>query len=174
MKLKIGDKVYLQKYEVAYIMHSLNKLPQSIVQETFNSEGFFFMKGPADGLRFECVYEDPNNVRWLMEQDWIIDFNEYVEAPLGELEALQECLKAEYSTGIKRFNAKNKTYREVFFDEESEKFDRLKHKIVSLGYLIELHKGTITFAFPDGYHDKTSIFQKKLSFFARLFNHSTQ
>lgn len=35
MKLKIGDKVYLQKYEFAHIMHELNGFPGGILDETF-------------------------------------------------------------------------------------------------------------------------------------------
>ena len=185
MKLKIGDKVYLQKYEVAHIMHKLNRFPSGILDETFsgNEDGLFIMNGPTDGFRFECIYKKPENVRWLMEQDWIVDYDEYVEMPLAELEALQERLKAERSADIDEFNTKDEAYRKAHFDEESNRFDKLRHKIVSLGYLIKFRKGEVECVFPDEYQSKTtisgasgatSIPRKKLSFFAQLFGRGAQ
>ncbi len=186
MKLKIGDRVYLQKYEFAHIMHELNGFPGGILDEMFSGDedsSFFFMNGPTDGFRFECAYKEPENVRWLMEQDWIVDYDEYAEMPLAELEALQERLKAERSADIDEFNAKDEAYRETHFDEQSDKFNKLGHKIASLGDLIRFRKGEIKFGFPDEYQGKiaisgassvTSTPQKKPGFFARLFGRGAQ
>lgn len=185
MKLRIGDRVYLQKYEVAHILHELNSFPAGIMQETFsNSEsGFFFMNGPADGFRFECIYKKPNNVEWLMGQDWIVDYDEYARISLTELKALYERLKSEYSTGVSEFNAKDEAYREAHFEEESDKLNNFSHKIASLENLIEFREGKVKFVFPDGYQDRTvipnassatSTPQKKASFFARLFGRGAQ
>ena len=185
MKLKIGDSVYLQKYEVAHIMHKLNGFPSGILDETFcgDEDSLFFMNGLTDGFRFEYIYKEPENVRWLMKQDWIVDYDEYAEMPLAELEALQEHLKAEHSADIDEFNTKDEAYREAHFDEESDRFDKLGHKIVSLGYLIKFRKGEVECVFPDKYQSKatisgassaTSTPQKKLGFFTRLFGRGAQ
>ncbi|MBR0461086.1 hypothetical protein IJI91_03875 [Candidatus Saccharibacteria bacterium] len=186
MKLKIGDKVYLQKYEVAHIIHELNGFPGGILDETFGGDegnSFFFMNGPTDGFRFECVYKEHENVKWLMEQDWIVDYDEYAEMSLAELRALQKRLKAERSADIDEFNAKDEVYRETHFDEQSDKFDKLGHKIASLGDLIRFRKGEIKFGFPGEYQGKTAISgassatstpQKKPGFFARLFGRGAQ
>ena len=137
----------------------------------------------GQGFRSECVYKEPENVKWLMEQDWIVDYDEYVKMPLAELEALQERLKAERSAGIDEFNAKDEAYREAHYDEESDKFDKLGHKIASFGDLIEFRKGEFKFVFPDEYRGKTAISdassatstpQKKPGFFARLFGRGAQ
>ena len=186
MKLKIGDKVYLQKYEVAHIIHELNGFPGGILDETFGGDegnSFFFMNGPTDRFRFECVYKEHENVKWLMEQDWIVDYDEYAEMSLAELRALQKRLKAERSADIDEFNAKDEVYRETHFDEQSDKFDKLGHKIASLGDLIRFRKGEIKFGFPGEYQGKTAISgassatstpQKKPGFFARLFGRGAQ
>ena len=186
MKLKIGDKVYLQKYEVAHIIHELNGFPGGILDETFGGDegnSFFFMNGPTDGFRFECVYKEHENVKWIMEQDWIVDYDEYAEMSLAELRTLQKRLKAERSADIDEFNAKDEVYRETHFDEQSDKFDKLGHKIASLGDLIRFRKGEIKFGFPGEYQGKTAISgassatstpQKKPGFFARLFGRGAQ
>ena len=179
MKLKIGDKVYLQKYEVSHILHDSNAFPSSILDETFDDGKCkaFIMNGPADGFQFKCVYEKPENVKWLMDQSWIVDYDEYAEMSLAELEALWEHLRVKRSTGIDEFNAKEEAYKKTHFDEASEKFDKLGHKITSIGYLIRLRRGEVEFIFPVEYRNRTTITsapQKKPGFFARLFGRSTQ
>lgn len=179
MKLKIGDKIYLQKYEVSHILHDSNAFPSSILDETFDDGKCkaFIMNGPADGFQFKCVYKEPTNVKWFMDQDWIVDYDEYAEMSLAELEALWEHLRVKRSTGIDEFNAKSEAYRKMHFSAASEKFDKLGHKIVSIGHLIRLRRGDIEFIFPDEYRAKTitaSTPKKKPGFFARLFGRSTQ
>jgi len=181
MKLKIGNKVYLQKYEVAHILHELSSFPASIMQETFYGDNeFFFMNGLADAFQFECVYKEPENIKWLMEQDWIVDYDEYADMPLAELEALHERLKTEHSAGVDEFNAKDEAYRKAHFKEENDKFNKSRHKIASLGDIIGFCKGEVKFIFPDEYQSKAVVSdtasapQKKSNFFTRLFGRGAQ
>ena len=184
MKVKVDENVYLQKYEVAHIMHDLSSFPATVMNEAFGDgeDSFFFMNGPADGFRFESVFKNPASVKWLMEQDWIVDYDEYSEMPLPELEALVERLKSEHDAGIDEFNARDEAYREKHFEEISDKFHKDSHKISSLDDLISARKGKVTFVFPDGYQGKTtpdasgatSTPQKKPNFFARLFGRGAQ
>ena len=184
MKVKVDEKVYLQKYEVAHIMHNLNSIPTTVMDEVFGDGegGFFFMNGPADGFRFESVFKNPASVKWLMEQDWIVDYDKYSEMPLPELEALVEHLKSEHDAGIDEFNARDEAYREKHFEEVNDKFHKDSHKISSLDNLISARKGEVTFVFPDEYQEKTTpstsgvtnTSKKKPSFFARLFGRGAQ
>ncbi len=178
MKLKIDDKVYLQKYEVAHIMHDLDSIPATVVDEITRgrSRRFFSMNDPTDAYRFGFAFKNPASVKWLMEQGWIVNYDEYFEMPLPELEALVERLKAEHGAGIDEFNAKDEAYREKHLEKVSNKFHKDSHKISSLDDLISARKGKVTFVFPDGYQGKTtpgasgatSTPKKKLGFFARL------
>ena len=177
MKIKIGDKVYLQKYEVAFIMHNLNDFPDSIFRETFGEVNgkLFFMSGSVDCFQFKQVYKKPENVEWLMAQDWIVDYDEYSKMSLAELKTLYKRLRKKRSADIREFNAKDKDYRKAHFDEEDDKFNKLGHKIDSLEGIIDYRKGKVKFIFPKEYKNKTtSTPQKKPSFFARLFGRSAQ
>ena len=184
MKLKINDAVYLQKYDIAFIMHDLNSMPESFLQETFtnNEDGFFFiMSGPDDGLYFKNFYKQPESIKWIMEQDWIVDFEKFVKKPLDELESLHEHLRLERDKSIDEFNAKDEEYRGAHFAEESMRFDRLRHKNSSLKALIDYLKGEVKFGFPDEYQEATTLIstrttEKKPGLFARLwaFLHGTQ
>ena len=156
MKVKVGKNVYLQKYDVAHILHDLNSIPATVMDEVFGDgeDGFFFMNDPTDAFRFESVFENPASVEWLMEQDWIVDYDEYSEMPLPELEALVERLRLKHDAGIVEFNARDEAYREKYFEEINDKFYKDSYKISSLGYLISARKGKVTFVFPDGYQGK--------------------
>ena len=167
MKLKIGNKVYLQKYEVAFIMNYLSKFPASFLNETFSdaNDGIFMMNALGDDtFDFKTVYEDPKNVAWLMEQTWLADFDIYSKMPLDELEESLERLESEYSAR----NAKLKAKGEGYSTEDVESLNKLGHKTNSLDYLVMFRRGKLNFIFPEGYECPKGIF-KKPSFFARLF-----
>ena len=183
MKLKIGNKVYLQKYEVAYIMYNLTELPGSFLDETFSDDDhkFFFMNSAADGLRFDYAYEDPQNVAWLMEQDWIVDYAEYAKTSFDDIKSLVSNLRMHRESAIDEFNSKSEDYRRTHYDEESAKFDRSAHKISSLEKIIEYRQGEVEFVFPNVYREKSAAepsknpaTPKKPNFFTRLFSRSAR
>ena len=167
MKLKIGNKVYLQKYEVAFIMNYLSKFPASFLNETFSdaNDGIFMMNALGnDTFDFKTVYEDPKTVAWLMEQTWLADFDIYSKMPLDELEESLERLKSEHSTRSDELEAEGEDYQE----EDIESLNKLAHKINSLGFLVMFRRGKRNFIFPEGYKCPKDIFEKP-GFFARLF-----
>lgn len=177
MKIKDGQKVFLQKYEVAYIMHELNLVPAGIIEEVFKDGKPFIMANPIDGQVFDCVFENPGTTEWLMEQDWIVDYDQYKNVPVVDLEALCKQLEDECFSGINDFNATDDAYRKEHFDEQYEKFSKMRHKISSLYLMIEHLEKKTNFVFPDEISNH-SIFQKnakkKSGFFARLFGWGTQ
>lgn len=156
MKIKIGDKVYLQKYEVAHILHDLWSMPMCIVEETLGDDksGCFVMKGPRDCYNFECVYEDPDSVKWLMEQEWIVDYDEYAEKSVKELQRAYEQMSKECFERRKSFMDMDYTYRMEHHDEMNEKQSQLIHKITSIEDLIVFREGFRRFKFPRGYRGK--------------------
>lgn len=174
MKLKVGECVYLQKYEIAHITHDLNSFPAGIFDELFSGDGeprIFFMNGREDGFRFDCIFKNPQTVKWLMDQDWIVDYDEYAEMPVSKLEALIKRLDTERSIKINEFNAKNEGYRKEHYAKASEEFNQSGHKIFSLECILRAHKGKVKFTFPNEYqHTK----EEKPGFLRRLFSHSAQ
>lgn len=115
------------------------------------------MTSPIVNFWFDCIYEEPTSIKWLMDQDWIFDYGEYVKMPLVELETLKERLKIECSTSINEFNSKCKAHKKAYFEEERDKIDKLRHKIISLSHLIGFFKGEIDFVFPDGYQSEIAV-----------------
>ena len=175
VKIKIDQKVYLQKYDVAYIVHELNFIQASIIEEIFGSGKPFIMNGPVDGYAFKCVFENPENVRWLMEQDWIVDYNQYKDKSPEEMLSICEKVVEDGTAEVKEFNARDANYREEHFLEYKAKFDNLEHEVRSLEIMLDYLKNKVEFIFPEETNDhrNTSKPTKKSGFFARLFGRGT-
>ena len=171
MKIKVGRKVYLQNYEVSYIMHDIISYPESIAEEVLNDRDDVFVNGPVEALRFGSVFAKPENVKWLMRQDWLVDYEEYAGVPLSGLEDLYENLRAKCVAGIEEFNARDEIYRDLYYDKENDKFSKLAHRVSSIWTLISAYKGETTFILPSGYKGRiipgtkvANTFKKRSSF----------
>ena len=178
MKIKIGETVYLQKYEIAHMMHDLNSFPDAVLQEIFGKGGdeIFFMSSPEDGYRFDCAFKNPKSVEWIMAQNWIVDYDEYTDKTQSWLKDNILHLTDEHKSKIDEFNGKDDDFRVKHIDEYSDKFKKECHMIDSLKILFSARNGYFKFVFPDGYQGtttpgSTSITKKKKpGFFARLFH----
>lgn len=169
MKLKIGDKVYLQKYEVAYIDHELELVPASIFEEMFHlddgsSYGYFSINGADDGHRFAVCFKKPESVKWLMEQDWIVDYSYYeqMSAPV----VLSICWKLETELHERADALKGKPEE---YQKAREELSKLDHQIWSLHIMADHLNGKLDFQFPAEMPKKPA---NKKGFFARLFGRS--
>lgn len=154
MKLKIGNKVYLQKYEVTYILYRLSSFPASLLDEIIddNRENYYSMDGRIDAFQFDCVFEKPANVKWLMDQDWIVDYDEYCDMPIRKLETYIGRLKTRCIDEVTEFNAKEESYRRKHFEVLSDEYHKTDHKIRSLENLMNARRGKILFNLPCEYH----------------------
>ncbi len=151
MKIKIDERVYVQKYDIAYIMHEMNEVPALLMQEFFEKNETFIMTGFEDSLKFACVFEEPENVRFLMRQTWIVDFEEFRQASPSALKALRKRLLAAYQAETEDFDARDDEYRNNNRDEFEERFSQMQHKEYSFALMIKYLKRRVTFVFPDEY-----------------------
>ena len=158
MKIKIGEKVYLQKYDVAYILENLSNFPDSLFEDIFesNDDDCFYIIDFADSLQFDYLLEETSNVEWIMNQDWIIDYDAFIKNSIPKLKAQANTLTTECTNGINEFNAKSLPYKKKYYEAESIKYNNLQHKIVSIHYLVDFLEGKIDFGFPEEYQDKTT------------------
>lgn len=154
MKIKIGEKVYLQKYEIEYIMRNLNSFPMGVIKELLDGKSedeFFLPMGNLEyGLNFEYAFDNRDVVEWLMSQDWIIDYDEYAGMAVADLESLAARLDTERYDMMRKFNDEDEEYREKYLNEECDKFSRLDHKAVSFRRMAAFRNGKLNFVFPGG------------------------
>ena len=158
MKLKIGDKVYLQKYDVSYLLHHIRAFPSRLMEEIFCGDddlgGIFWMNGGADGLSFDQKFEDKQNVEWLLAQDYILNFEDFKDKSIEELEVFN---KEEEARGCKicnDFNGMPEEYRKEHYDETEDTIKRSNAKRLSYNFMIAYLSGEREFIFPKGYEHK--------------------
>ena len=161
MKLKIGDKVYLQKYDVAYLLHHIRAFPSRLMEEIFCGDddlgGIFWMNGGADGLSFDQKFEDKQNVEWLLAQDYILNFEDLKDKSVEELEALGKEEEANGRKICNDFNGMSEEYRKEHYDEVEDIIKRSNAKVLSYNFMIAYLSGEREFIFPKGYGNKKPI-----------------
>ena len=149
MKLKIGDKFYLEKCALNYLFVEHSKVPMSIVQEACRDKAFI-VNGPIDGRRFQA-FEAPCNIRWIEKQDWIIDYDEYSKKSTDELEKILSGILEEEAVICTKLAATGKTPQQVQFTAENDELIRVTCRRNSILEIIRFRKGEIELLFPDGY-----------------------
>lgn len=172
MKIEVDEKVYIQKFDVAGILRGITSFPGSFMDELFggDEEEAFFMNGTTgDACKFAYVFGHPENVGWILEQDWILDYNEYAEMSIEELRDLSCSLIDEYQSDIDMFNAQNLDYRKRKYREMKDRSEKCRHKITSLNLLIGEREGKINFKFPKNAKVKVPRKLRKRGFFGWLF-----
>ena len=85
MKMKIGPRVYLQHYEMERASLRIDSMPSSIFDEAYKKR-FLKRNGEGGPFYFDHVFENSQNVAWLMGQDWIVDFNQYKDMSSEEID----------------------------------------------------------------------------------------
>lgn len=174
MKLKIGDKVYLQKCDVYHWIEECCSVPAYVMQEVVGKDEVrhFKVGSLRDAFKFRFVFKDPKSVEWLMKQDWIIDFDKYAETPIDGLERLREHLWEERTNYIeKSYNAKDDAYKVEHYADVSIESEKYLQKFIAIDNIIKYRRGEYKFTFPRQYRTGTT---NKPSFFARLTGRSAQ
>ncbi len=172
MKLKVGNAVYLQKNDVAFIMHDLCCVPAFFVDEIFTpGEPFIMMDLAEDGMEFCCRLEKIESVKWVMNQDWILDYHEFKDLPIGTLKAMRMQIRQELDEKIDIFNAQDDDYRSKNFNRKAALFSQMEHKIFSLKIMEDYLRAKISFVFPDELAKSMAVPQKrkKKTWFGRFF-----
>lgn len=143
MKVIVGDKAYLQKYDLVVMINEFSAVPGCIMVEAFSRACVISTNGGDDAVSFGFCFDMPETVQFLKECDWILDFPEYSQKSFEELKALHDKCEANLDREVDNFNGSDVKYRKEHFDECSEKFDHMKLKLISLDMLMDCKNGKI-------------------------------
>lgn len=156
MKIKIGEKVYLQKYEILKMGDRPEIVAECVHDEFARKYGSIFTtKHDLDVYKFEYVFEDPECVKWLMEQDFIIDYDTYAGFSESRLDMQLRVFKNEYVDYLDGFHEHDEEYRSDHHRELMNWIYCNKWKSTSIAELLALKRGAIpTFGYPEGYTGK--------------------
>ncbi len=154
MKIKIGKKVYLQRYDLDFAVHKLCYIPRDFRDEL--SEKKMWNRARSDdqksALNFDCVFEKPGSVAWIMEQNWILDYEELNQMSIVDVKALLFKQDARFHALIDKWNKGDivETIR------ARSDLNRKKHIIDSIEIMIEYREGRMQPKLPAAMYRKKS------------------
>lgn len=141
------NTVLLQGYEAVYIAFHPQKVPDLLLKEISNFLKSQVLSGAANSNRFNCVISEPQNVAWLMDQNWIVDFDQFSKLTPDELAEIISDTKDEFLSKIAKFNAQSKSFRDKNFAAVGEIIEQKRHQVLSLELMLQYLKGEIKFVF---------------------------
>lgn len=143
MKVIVGDKVYLQKVDLAYMIHEFNGLPSCIMSEAFGTACILTTNGADDAVSFGYCFESERAVSFLRANEQILDFSVYSQKSTDSLIALKAQLESDLDREVDKFNESSEDFRKKHYDEYSERFDYMRLQILNLDFLIDCKNGKI-------------------------------
>jgi len=165
MKLKIGDAVYLQKTDVAFLIYEVGAFPGSFIDELFSGRDMFFINGGIDSLKFSLRFEEPENVEWLMAQDYIPDFEILNGQTISELKKIVDALSNRSREISTEFTDMPLDYQKEHIGQFKMEQSLVAFKQVSYEKMIDYLRGKAEFTFPNGYRPVKPETKKKGWFF---------
>ena len=164
MKKAIDGKVALQRYDVGYLLHELVNVPRDVIDEIIVGRMAFVRSWPDD-YGFNCVFERPESVEWIMAQDCIVDYDEYDHVSVIGLEYKLAKLRVYYGL-MDCYDLHSDGYFMEFLEEPGNKNNPRIHELASFAILHWARTNRIDFAMPD----LSQKFQKRQSLIQKLFN----
>ena len=155
MKIQLGERIYLQKYDAEFIEEvldsSLSGTPVMFSFEIFRSGEPIAMQGPADAYRFcyDFVFEEV--VEWILAQDWLVDYDQCIMLSSKELGQRIAELQDELEREETEFRLKNKGHDDIACAKHNYLCAKIKHHIRSLELMHEYVEGHAKFTFPEGH-----------------------
>ena len=154
MKIKIGDKVYLQKYEVLRLIKDGVTVPGCMAYEYIGDEGYHEVRSEKDEYDFACCFKAEGSVDWLMKHSEIVDYDEYANIPADDLRSLMKRLMCEHNELIDTFGYHTEEYKKKHEGEYKQDLGALKWKMHSISILIDAIEGDTVFTYPEEYTSK--------------------
>lgn len=172
MKILVGNKIYLQNYDVVLIIQKF-PLEASLREEIFGDRGEPFIINGKDILKFGYSFQKPDNIEWLECQDWIVNYDEYSGKSIAELNDLLDQLNKEYRKKESDLLPRSRKNLEKHSENLLE-LSKLHNKIDSIEVIKRFATGELSLTFPENYGNKseTNNTKKKQCFFHRIFAHS--
>lgn len=171
MKKSIGNAIYIQKYDLYKITTELSSVPSSFAEEAKNQVVYYHLCDEHDMQQFSCAFRRPENIQWLMEQDWILDYDQCNKKSIQELRALREKFKGSMEAEIEAMSKYAPHYHTNFLAEEADFYFKEYHRLQSLDLLICTKKNSHTTSSKwrhHSHHGTIGIFRSEHGLFAKM------
>lgn len=145
MKLIVGEKVYLQKFVIAYMEQEFYGIPGALYAEFINHYPIHFIHGAQDGLKFDYVFKDEQVVSFLKDCKYIFDYAEYSKKSVKELKAEMSELIAKFEKLANDYDQQDEVYKKEHGEEMHSRFDETRLMCEGIKLMIACKKGQLKF-----------------------------
>ncbi len=135
------EVVYVQKGELAYLMHSCESIPTAIISDFFSEVVIIDGNNKDEFVRFE----NPSEIKFFKNEDWIVDYHDLVN--LSEDQIIEEGKKA-----VVKMNEIAVEYNDTEDNELRRKlhnkYDLYEYKFYNIRDFLWVRQGHINYDFP--------------------------
>lgn len=145
MKVVVGDKVYIQNYDVVLFTNRLNSCPSFIMMGAVHDG--IFMSSRDTQLDFSVSFtgEEAEEIKAM---DYIIDFKTYSKKSKAAISREIEETKVKAEKMINSFCRLSDEERRKTFKDVQDKISQLGHIVVSLNAMLDYLKKKNRFEIP--------------------------
>ena len=144
----LGDVVWVQKYDIAFIMNDLRSMPVFIVDALFGSDNAFFtMNGGNDANAFSNSFTG-QAAEWLKQQPWLLDIDEWRTKSAHEIYEIWAEEEVGFKQSVESFYAHDQHWQSEHFNEADDIFSKQSHRLRSMNLMIKWLDKEIKFKIP--------------------------
>lgn len=145
MKIVTGDKVYVQKNDIAYLNQTDLPIPASIFMKVFGA-GIVIID---DRNRYEFIeFTEPEEMEFFKKLDWMIDYNKVKDMSEDELIELGKSMAEKSNEIAEKYNAMSQEKRKQNQNLVVE-HELLEFKMHSLKDIIYFKRGELKIKLPE-------------------------
>ena len=175
MKLILGNHCYLQKFDIAFLMHYSVIIPTSFRDEILQYHDALRIRNTRDHFTFIGPFVKPDTIAWINLQRSVIDYEEYASQPIKVLNRrirMQNRETRVYTNSIHvmRHNCLDSVVEDHLRATKREA-KKVEQEIASLEIMRDHLEKKIEFEFPEGYTPPTPPVSTKAKIVERLLGH---
>lgn len=143
MKVIVGEKAYVWKFDLTFMEREFNYLPPAFYTTFVERYPTHYMLGPNDAVSFGYVFEEKDAVDFLKECDYIYDFLEYRKLDIKELKETMNKNLEDFNAAAEFYERQNDAYKAENCKDMNHYYEKICLMNEQLRVLIRCKKGKI-------------------------------
>ena len=136
MKILNGARVYVENIDVAFFIHNADAMPVSLLAELTKVSPYFVVPN-ENGMAFEKYFEWPMNTLWLMEQEWLEDYDLLAAIAPADLRAYKSSCLLKRNQMVQWYNEREAAEQIELYSKMMAVIAEEDHRLLSVHALIE-------------------------------------
>ena len=171
MKISHNGVVYLQGFDLAFILNFCSSIPADFLLECLGPEQKPLVVNHDNQYSF-TAFKNPATVQWIDSKPWFIDYEHYVgleEETKDAINALVDDIARQHQE-LQDYRIRNEATKEIKRQMQFD-LDCAFHQLDSLKIMYLHNRHKINFDLPPAFRGDPVTIQRPMSLFQRFFNY---